>query len=301
MRFQYLQPLTLQEATSLLAEYDGEAKVIAGGTDLINLIRTKAIRPRCVVDIGRIPGLDHVRYDADGTLSVGALATLRTLETSNDVKQRHPVIAEAAGQIGSVAIRNVGTIGGNLCHASPAADTAPSLITLSASVKIVGPAGERSVYLEDFFAGPGRTVLQRGEMLAEVRVPAMPLHSKGVYLKHASRGAADLAIVGVAAIGTMDGGRCRNLKIALGAVAPTPVRARNAAAVLEGKEISDALIEQATEAAAAESRPITDVRASADYRREMVKVFTRRAIGKVTGKAQGAREETAALTGRGNQ
>jgi aerobic carbon-monoxide dehydrogenase medium subunit len=284
MRFQYLQPLTLQEATSLLAEKDGEAKVIAGGTDLINLIRTKTIRPRFVVDIGRIPGLGHVQYDTDGALSIGALATIRDLETSHEVKQRHPVIAQAAAQLGSIAIRNVATIGGNLCHASPAADTAPALITLGATLKIVGPAGERTVALEDFFTGPGRTILQRGEILAEVCVPPMQPDSKGVYLKHASRGAADLAIVGVAAVGAMDRGVCRNVKIALGAVAPMPMRAREAERVLDEKEINDALIEQAAKAAATESRPINDVRASADYRNEMVKVLTRWAIGRVIGK-----------------
>ncbi len=295
MRFQYLQPLTLQEATSLLAEKDGEAKVIAGGTDLINLIRTKTIRPHYVVDIGRIPGLDHVKYDGDGALSIGALVTLRALETSNDVKQHHPVIAQAAGQLGAVAIRNVGTIGGNLCPASPAADTAPALIALRARAKIVGPSGERTVALEDFFTGPGRTVLQRGEILAEVGVPPMPPLSTAVYLKHASRGAADLAIVGVAVLASLNGGRCRNVKIALGAVASMPIRARNAERMLEEKDINDALIEQAAEAAAAESRPITDVRASADYRREMVKVFTQWAIRRVVGKEQGAGNETSAV------
>ncbi len=295
MRFQYLQPLTLQEATSLLAEYDGEAKVIAGGTDLINLIRTKTIKPRYVIDIGLVPGLDRVKYDNDGRLSIGALATLRDLETSRDIKKRHPVIAEAAGQIGSVAIRNVGTIGGNLCHASPAADTAPSLIALGASVKIIGPARERTVALEDFFVAPGRTVLQRGEILAEVCVPPMPASSKGTYLKHASRGAADLAIVGVAVVATMDDGRCRSVKIALGAVAPTPVRARNAETALNGKRIHDALIEQSARLAAAESRPITDVRASADYRNAMVKVFTERAIKKATSEREEAGNESSVI------
>jgi aerobic carbon-monoxide dehydrogenase medium subunit len=295
MHFEYLQPLTLQETAALLAEYDGEAKIIAGGTDLINLIRTKAIRPRYVVDIGRIPGLDRVKYDNDGALSIGALATLRSLETSKGIKQRHPVIAQAAAQLGSVAIRNVGTIGGNLCHASPAADTVPSLIALGSTVKIHGPAGDRRVSLEEFFTAPGQTVLQRGEILTEVCVPPMPSDSKGVYLKHASRGAADLAIVGVAVVATVVGGCCRGLKIALGAVAPTPIRAGDAEKVLDGKAINDALIEQAAQAAADESRPITDVRASADYRREMVKVFTQRAVRGAIAKSNEARNETSAF------
>ncbi|MGE5303772.1 MAG: FAD binding domain-containing protein, partial [Alphaproteobacteria bacterium] len=280
------------------AEYDGEARVIAGGTDLINLIRAKAIRPQYVVDIGRIPGLGHLRYDADGALVIGALATIRDLETSSDIRKLHPVIAQAAGQLGSVAIRNVGTVGGNLCHASPAADTAPALIALGAEVRIVGPASDRTVALEDFFAGPGRTVLQSGEILTEIRVPSMRPHSKGVYLKHASRGAADLAIVGVAAIATTDDGFSRSVRIALGAVAPTPIRARNAEAALEGEQTNDAVIEQAAQAAAAESHPITDVRASAGYRTEMVKVFTRWAITTVIGNRDKPGKGTSAVPWR---
>ena len=278
MGFDYLEPQTIQEAVSLLTKYDVKAKVIAGGTDLTNLIRTKMIRAEYVVDIEHVPGLDYVRYDDKGALTIGALTTIRALELSAELKEHHPVISQAAGQLGSMAIRNMGTIGGNLCHASPAADTAPSLIGLGATVKIVGPAGKRIVALEDFFTGPGQTVLQRGEMAVEIQVPSMPRHTQGVYLKHSIRGTADLAIVGVAVIATLDGERCQNVKIVLGAVAPTPMRARNAEEVLEGKEIDDALIENAAQAAADESRPITDVRASADYRKEMVKVFTRWAI-----------------------
>lgn len=278
MRFDYLEPHTIKEAVSLVSKYDGRAKVIAGGTDLMNLIRTKMIKPEYVVDIGHVPGLDYVKYDDKGALSIGALTTIRALEMSAEVKEHHPVISQAAGQLGSMAIRNVGTIGGNLCHAAPSAETAPSLIGLGSRVKIVGPAGERTIALEDFFTGPGQTVLQSGEMVVEIQVPSMPPHTKGVYLKHSIRGTADLAIVGVAVIATLDGERCMNVKIVLGAVAPTPMRARNAEEVLEGKEMGDALIENAAQAASDESRPITDVRASADYRKEMVKVFTRQAI-----------------------
>lgn len=295
MRFDYLEPRTAEEAVSLLSKYDGEARLIAGGTDLMNLIRTKIIRPKYVVDLGHIPGLDYVKYDDKGDLSVGTLTTLRTLEMSADVKQRHPVISQAAGQLGSMAIRNVGTIGGNLCHASPAADTAPSLMALGARVKILGPAGERTVAIEDLFAGPGKTILERGEMLVEIQVPSMSPRARGVYMKHAARGAADLAIVGVAVIATLDGGRCQNAKIALGAVAPTPMRARNAERVLEAQEPDDTLIENAAQAASDESRPITDLRASADYRREMVKVFTQWAIRKVIPEEEKACNEIATV------
>jgi carbon-monoxide dehydrogenase medium subunit len=173
---------------------------------------------------------------------------------------------------------------------------APSLLALGAKAKIVGPAGERSVALDDFFAGPGRTVLANDEMLVEIQVPAMPPQAKAVYLKHAIRGAADLAIVGVAVMASLDDGCCRNVKIALGAVAPTPMRARGAESILEGKMLNDALIENAARAASEECRPITDVRASADYRREMVKVLTRWAIKRVIAENKQVSNEATAET-----
>ena len=296
LRFDYWEPRTVQEAIALLSRYGGTAKVIAGGTDLLNAIRSKLLAPEHVVDIGSIPGLDSLTYDDHGTLSIGALATLRAVETSPQVKKHHTVISQAAGQIGSVAIRNVGTIAGNLCHASPAADMAPSLLALGAKAKIVGPAGERTVALDDFFAGPGRTVLASDEMLVEIQVPAMPPQTNAVYLKHAIRGAADLSIVGVAVMASLEDGCCRNVKIALGAVAPTPMRARSSESVLEEKKLDHALIENAGRAASDECRPITDVRASADYRREMVKVLTQWAIERVFGENKQASNEATAMT-----
>ena len=278
MRFNYLEPRTIKEAVSLLIRYQGMAKVIAGGTDLLNQIRLKMIKPEYVVDIGYIPGLDYIKYDSEGQLSIGALATIRSLEMSAEIQRHHPVISQAASLIGSMAIRNVGTIGGNLCHASPSAETAPSLIGLGARVKVVGPDGERTVELEKFFTGPGQTVLQTGELMVEIQVPPMPSDTKGVYLKHSTRGTVNPAIVGVAAIVAMDGERCKEIKLVLGAVAPTPIRAKKAEEILRGEEIDDTLIEKAAQAASDESRPITDVRASADYRKEMVKVFTRYAL-----------------------
>ena len=278
MRFNYLEPRTIKEAVSLLVRYQGMAKVIAGGTDLLNQIRLKMIKPEYMVDIGYIPGLDYIKYDSKGWLSLGALATIRSLEMSAEIQQHHPVISQAASLIGSMAIRNVGTIGGNLCHASPSAETAPSLIGLEAKVKVVGPNGKRTVALEKFFTGPGQTVLQTGELMIEIQVPPMPPDTKGIYLKHTTRGTVNPAIVGVAAIVAMDGKRCEEIKLVLGAVAPTPIRAKKAEEILRGKEIDDTLIEKATQAASDESSPITDVRASADYRKEMVKVLTRYAL-----------------------
>lgn len=278
----------------MLSQHDGKAKVIAGGTDLLNEIRTKIISTEQVVNIGCLPGLDRLAYDDQGTLSIGALTTIRAVEISTDVKERHPVISQAAEQIGSIAIRNVGTIGGNLCHASPAADMVPSLISLGAALNIVGPAGERTVAVEHFFTGPGRTVLETGEILIGIQVPRMPPQAKAVYFKHSVRGAADLAIVGVAAMVGLEDGRYRNVRIALGAVAPTPMRAKSAEGLLDGNELDDSLIESTAQAAADESRPITDLRASADYRREMVKVLTQRAIKQLTANASGENKQATA-------
>ncbi len=278
MRFNYLEPRTIEEAVSFLTKCQGKAKVIAGGTDLLNQIRLKMIKPDYVVDIGYIPGLGYIQYGSEGQLSIGALATIRSLEMSAELQRHHPVIAQAAGLIGSMAIRNVGTIGGNLCHASPSSETAPSLIGLGASLKLIGPDGARTVALETFFTGPGQTVLRQGEIMVEIQVPPMPANTKGVYLKHSLRGTVNPAIVGVAAIAATDSERCKEIKLALGAVAPTPIRAKRAEEILRGEKINDALIEKAAQAASDESSPITDVRASADYRKEMVKVFTRYAL-----------------------
>ncbi len=284
MRFNYLEPASIKKAVSLLGKYDGKAKVIAGGTDLLVQIQNKAIKPEYVVDIGYIPGLQYIDYDEKHGLKIGAMTTIRAIEKSDKLYQIYPVISQAAGLLGSMAIRNVATIGGNLCNAAPSADTAPALIGLSARAKITGSSGERIVPLEEFFTGPGETVLKTGELLVEIQVPVPPTETKGVYLKH-SRSAVDLATVGVAVIMALKpGGVCQDVKIVLGAVAPTPMRTKKAEEILRGKRVTRALNEKAAQAAAEEAQPITDVRASAEYRKEMIRVLTRRAIEQVIAK-----------------
>ena len=280
MKFDYLEPRTIEEASSLLVQHQDRVKMIAGGTDLMNQVRLKRIKPQYVMDISYIPGLDRIQYDAEGRLSIGALATIRSVEMSAEIRERHPVVSQAAGLLGSMAIRNMGTIGGNLCNASPSAEMAPSLIGLGASVKVGGSDGGRTVALEEFFTGPGETVLQTGELMVEIQVPPMPSQTEGVYLKHTTRGTANPAIVGVAAIVAMEGKQCTEAKLVLGAVAPTPIRAKKAEEILTGEEMDDVLIEKAAQAASDESRPISDVRASAEYRKDMVKVFTGYALRK---------------------
>ena len=284
MRFEYLEPATIEEAVSLLTKYDGRAKVIAGGTDLVVQMREKAVKPDYVIDIVNIPGLDYINYDEKQGLSIGALTTISSLEKSAELRMKYPVISLAASKLGSVAIRNLGTLGGNLCNAAPSAEMAPALIGLSADAKIVGPGGERIVPLENFFTGPGSTVLKKGGLLVEVQVPVSLPGTRGVYLKHAIRGMVDLAIVGVAVVIVIEprDGVCQDIKVTLGAVAPTPMRAHSAEGVIKGRRIDEGLIEKSAEAASAEARPISDVRASAEYRSEMVKVFTRWALRQVT-------------------
>ncbi len=293
MRFEYLRPKSVQEAISLLHEHDGKAKVIAGGTDLVVDMRsgltnqTPRLRPQYVVDLESIPELDYIECDEKRGLRIGSLAKVRTVENSSVLHQYYPVISQAAGQLGSVAIRNVATIGGNLCNAVPSAEMAPPLIALSAKARITGISGERVVPLEDFFVHAGETVLNAEELLVEIQVPMPPLNTKGVYLKHGKRwGTFDLAMVNVGVVLTLeaDNQTCRDAKIVLGAVASTPMRAKKAEAILGGKKVASSLIEKAAQAASEEARPITDIRASAAYRAGMVKVFTRRALEQLIAK-----------------
>lgn len=275
-KFEYLSPQTVQEACSLLAQHGDKAKVLAGGTDLMNVMKERVITPEYVIGLRNISDLDYIEADAD-VIRIGALTTLTSLGNSTIVKEKFPCLAEVPGKMATVQIRNMGTVGGNLCNAAPSADTAPILICLGAQARIAGPNGERLVALEDFFTGPGQTVLGNGEILVEIQVPNPPANTTGAYFKM-SRVAVDLAIVGVGTVITMDGGTCSDIKIALGAVAPTPIRAKKSEALIKGKKIKDGLIEEAGKTAAEEATPIDDVRGSAFYRTEMVNVLTKRAI-----------------------
>ncbi len=287
MRFDYAQPSTLEESWALLHKYRGKATVLAGGTDVMRKTRARSLDPECLIDITGIAGLGDISDDGNHGLRIGSTVTIRDVETSPLVRQRFPVLAEAAGLLGSVAIRNVATLGGNICNASPAAECAPALLCLSAEARIVGPAGERLVPLEDFFTGPGATVLGDDEILAEIHVPASEPGSRAAYLKHSARGSIDLAIVGVAAVGVFDPTDrvCHGIRMALGAVAPTPIRTRTAEDLVRGKVLDEEQVAAAAEAAAEEARPISDVRGSEAYRRDMVRVFTRRVLRDLEGGA----------------
>jgi len=284
-KFEYVEAKTVAEACSLLTKYGGKAKVIAGGTDLLVSMRNRKVTPQYIVNIRTIPNLDYIRYtDVEG-LRIGALTTLDSIEGSPIIRERFSIVAHAACQIGQPQIRNWATIGGNLCNATPSADMAPPLIGLGARAKIEDINGERVLPLEEFFVGPGISALRTGEILTEIQIPTPALYTRGVYLKIPARTMIDIAVVGVAVVLTLDSeyANIMDAKIVLGAVAPTPMRARKTEEVIRGKVIEEGLIEKAAQTAAREARPISDVRGSANYRKELVRVLTNGAIRQAIG------------------
>lgn len=277
-KFEYLDPKTMEEASLLLSKHKATAKIIAGGTDLLVQLKQGEGLPRYIINMKGIPNHDFITCDEKEGLRIGALATIHSLEVSPVIRQKFSILAQAANQLGTSPVRNCATIGGNLCNAAPSAETAPALLVLEARVKIVSADGERTVPIEDFFTGPGQTVLHPHEILSEIQIPNPLPRSGGVYLAQTVRKALDLAIVGVAVVTTLDGDILKDVKIALGAVAPTPIRARRAEAVIRGQRLSDALPDEAGLAASEEASPIDDIRGSAEYRRKVIRVLVGRAI-----------------------
>ncbi len=278
-KFEYLTPGTIDEAFSILLEHGDNARVLAGGTDLLVKMKHRTLipLPKYVVNIKKIPDLNYISYDEEEGLRIGALTTIQEIKSSLPVRLHFPGLAQATGLLSTPQIRNMATIGGNLCNASPSAETAPALITSAATVKIVGQSGERTVAVEDLFTGPGETVIQKGELLTEIQVPNPPPNSTGVYLKHGKR-LSDIAIIGVAVSMTMDDGVCTGVKIALASAGPTPMRVKRAEELIKGQKVGQELIEEVARVASEESQPINDLRAYADYRKEKVEVLVREAI-----------------------
>ncbi|RMF90391.1 MAG: xanthine dehydrogenase family protein subunit M [Nitrospinota bacterium] len=274
--FQYFAPRSLEEALSLLSRYREQAKVLAGGTDLFLRMRTRVFQPDYVIDLKRIPELQTFHFDAEQGLVIGALTLHADLAKSDLVRERYAPLARAAQVVGSYQTRNRGTIGGNICNASPAADTVLPLLAYGGKARLASMRGTRQVPLEEFFLGPGKTCLQPDELLVEVQLPVPPPHTGGGFQRR-TRSAMDIALVNACTVLTLDGEVCTAVRIALGAVAPTPLRAVRAEAVLRGQVITPTLIQEASEVARQEARPISDVRSSAEYRREMVRVLTYRA------------------------
>ena len=276
--FDYLMPTTLDEAISLFMSHGKQAQYVAGATDIMVKVKEGKISPRCLISLRHLQeGLDHIKYE-NGELKIGALATHRMLELSPVIRRNFPILMDAVENIGSVQIRNVATIGGNIANAAPSADGAIPLITLGAQVRIKGPQGERSVALEDLFIGPGQTTLEKGEILLEFVIPELPPHTGGAYWKHTRRAAMELPLLGVAVLLSLDNDlqTCAEVKIGLGVLGPTPMRARNAESVLKGKRLDDEILKEAGKAAAAECKARDSIRGKAWYRRDMVEILVQR-------------------------
>ena len=274
----YFTPSSIKEAIGLLSEYGEKARIISGGTDLHMQMKHGESWPDILISLSGISELNYITCDETTGLKVGVSTTVADIANSPLVKSKFGLFAQAAGTLGNPTIRNQATLGGNLCNAAPSADTAPSLLALEARVKMVGKEGEKVIPIGDFFKGPGQTMLGRGHLLTEIQIPNPPSHSAGAYLKEKRRQGADLAVVGVAAWVVLKGKVLGDVKIALGAVAPTPIRAKKAEEILKGNALSDGLLEKAGQAAFDAASPIDDVRSSADYRRKLVAVLTRRAV-----------------------
>jgi CO/xanthine dehydrogenase FAD-binding subunit len=266
--------------------------VLAGGTDLLIQIKERGAVPRYVVSLRDVPEVRQVTYDATSGLRIGAGARLSEVAAHPVVQERYPILVQGASLVGSLQIQNLGTVVGNLCNAAPSADCAPPLVALGADIIIAGPGGgrgagsqasalggERTVPLEEFFSGPGRTVLGPDELVVAVQVPPPGARSGGAYERFTPRQEMDIAVVGVGSVVSLgEGDRCQEVRICLGAVAPTPERARDAERLLEGQELTPELVAQAGTAAAAQARPISDQRGSATYRTRLVEVLTRRTL-----------------------
>jgi len=277
--FEYRAPTTLSEALKLLAEARGEVRPLAGGTDLVPQVREGRKRPTLVLDVKRVPELRRLEYDPGMGLRLGAAVPCSVIASYPQVRRYFPALAQACALVGSVQIQNRASVGGNICNASPSADTVPPLLCLDARAFIAGGRGQREVALESFFRGPGRTILARDELLVEVVVPPPPRNSAASYLRFIPRNEMDIAVAGVASLVVLDGGRqCQEARIALAAVAPRPTRAPEAEAALQGRSLDSKALEEAGELAAKMAKPITDIRGGAEYRRELVKVLTRRAL-----------------------
>ncbi len=276
-RFELALPESLDDCLRLLAERGPETKLLAGGTDLLPQMKNGVLMPKRVIDLSGVARVKILESDAKG-LRIGAAVPARQLEQDPRVRAGYVSVAESAALVGSVQVRNLATVGGNLCNAAPSADMAPPLVALEAQAVIAGPHGERRVALSDFFTGVRTTVLGPDELLVEIAAPAPGPHSGGSYIRHTPRRERDIAVVGVASQVTLANGVCAKARIALAAVAPTPVRATTAEAALEGRPLTPELIERAAELAAQGAKPISDQRGSEDFRRHLVRILTRRTL-----------------------
>jgi CO/xanthine dehydrogenase FAD-binding subunit len=284
----YEAPKTVDEAVKLLATHGDKARPLCGGTDLIIQLRAGVRRPEYVVDIKNIREMRRIEFSMQRGMHLGAAVPCIEIYENSDMRKYYPGLTEAAHLIGSLQIQSRASVGGNLCNGSPAADTTPALIALGAKGRVVGPAGERLVPVEDFCTAPGRTVLQAGELLVELQIPSPARNSSDAYLRFIPRNEMDIAVVGVGVSVTLDltDERISEARIALAAVGPTPIFAREASQSLTGKRINDEAVERAAQLAISASSPIDDMRGTAEFRRHVTGVLTRRTLAKAIERAR---------------
>lgn len=276
-KFDYIAPRTIDEACSALAAQPDDAKLIAGGQSLLRMMKYRVLAPTCLVDLKAVPGLAYVKKDADG-LQIGALATHSQVLENQIVREEYPVLAEAESEVSAAAVRNWGTLVGNICVGHTASDPAPALLALDAKVCITGPAGARTLALEQFFKGHLSTDLQTAEVVTALQVPKAPSRCGMAYLAHTGRRAMETPLISVAAVVAIEGGKCSHLRIALAGAADTAMRAVRAEQTLLGQRVDDVSIAAAASAAQREVSPDSDVFGSSEYRRRLVVVYVRDAI-----------------------
>lgn len=285
--FEYIRATNLEHACRLLSEYQGRAKVMAGGQSLLIMIKQGGVAAEYVIDIGRLPELQYITARDDG-LAIGALTTHRALETSPIVGQRFPMLVEMEKVLGWVQIRNRGTVCGNLCHADPASNVAPALLALGARVKVASLRGTREIPLEKLFVSYLETTLAQDEIMVEIVVPNLADGTQGAYVKESAR-VGDGCIAAAAAVVSLERDVIKAARIALGGVGATPLRAKNAEGLAIGRRAGAAL-EEVAEAAAAESEPVGDIEGSDEYKRQIVRVVAREALSRAIDRARGTYE-----------
>ena len=275
--FDFATPTSVGEAVGLLTAHPG-ARLLAGGTDLLVQLRAGRKETDLVVDLKRIPELNALEYDPAGGLTIGAAVPCYRIYRDPTVARAYPALVELASLIGGTQIQGRASLGGNLCNAAPSADSIPLLIALGATCRISGPRGAREIAVEDFCTAPGRNVLQPGELLVALHLPPPAPHSGARYLRFIPRNEMDIAVAGVGVEVVLDNGKFRSARIALASVAPTPLFVREAGDALAGQPVNDTTIARAADIARASAAPITDMRGTADYRRHLCGVLTRRAL-----------------------
>ncbi len=281
--FEYYAPDSVAGVCELLSQFGPRAKVLSGGTDLMTKMKNKLLAPEVLVSIKNLDELKRIEYVPGKGVVIGARATHNELVNSKVLNDKYLSVSEAAHQMAANQVRNAGTVGGNITNAVPSADLPPILIALNATVKLVGVKGERSLPLEELFTGPGKTVLGQDELITEIVIPDQEM-TGSTYIKFGLRASGALAVVGVAVAVNVENDVIKDARVALGAVAATPVRAKKTEKFLKGKKITDDLLAEAGVIASGECKPISDIRASAEYRTDLVRVFTKRALRKAIDK-----------------